>query len=178
MISVALFLISFIMQSAASPYMVIKEKSITVDGNTSIGGFSCTYNLAGQSDTLFINKLAETPFCFSLPVPAFKCGNFLLNRDFQHTLKADEYPEISVEVLTLDKKGNGNFTGKIKLNLVGKYKYLEDVNFQIKKYDNTRILSANFLFKASEFELVPPKKLGGMIKADDEMIITVDLYLQ
>lgn len=178
MISVVLFLISFIMQPAASPYMVIKEKSITVDGNTSIGGFSCTYNLSGQSDTLFINNLAEAPFCFSLPVPAFKCGNFLLNRDFQHTLKADEYPEISVEVLSLVQNVKGDYTGKIKLNLVGKFKYLDDVKFQIKKLDKSSLLSANFLFKASEFELVPPSKLGGMIKADDEMTITVDLYLQ
>lgn len=178
MISVVLLLMSFIMQHEASPYMVIKEKSITVDGNTSIGGFSCTYNLAGQSDTLFINNLDEIPFCFSLPVPDFKCGNFMLNKDFQRTLKSEEYPEISVEVLSLVQNKKGDFTGKIKLNLVGKFKYLEDVNFQIKKYDNSSLLSANFLFKASEFELVPPSKLGGIIKADDEMTITVDLYLQ
>lgn len=49
-ISIVLLLMFLAMQPKEEPYWVIQEKSITVEGNTSIGGFSCTYNLYGQSD--------------------------------------------------------------------------------------------------------------------------------
>ena len=159
-------------------YLIIQEKSITINGNTSIGGFSCDYELSGKDDTLFIKKLSSYPYSFSIPVEAFQCGNFLLNKDFQTTLKAKEYPQASVQVLSLKEKGDGTLRGTINLTLVGKSKKLENVKFILNEKDEKLALSADFLFQASEFELTPPKKLGGLIKTDDSMNITVELILK
>src|SRR5690554_2014370 len=128
-ISVVLFLITLFAQHKEADYLVITEKSITVNGNTSLGGFNCNYKLSGQSDTLFIDKITANPYCFSIPVQAFSCGNFLLNRDFQFTLKAEEYPEIMVKVLSLAPDKPGVLTGNVELVLVGKTKILENVKF-------------------------------------------------
>ena len=174
----SLLLCFFLMSSEAEPYLIIQEKRITVNGNTSIGSFSCDYGVSGKNDLLFINKLASSPYSFSVPVDAFRCGNFLLNRDFRATLKAKEYPEISVQVLKLNKDKKNTFRGTIKLFLVGKSKTIADVEFTIKAQDNNRILSTEFIFSASEFDLIPPKKLGGLIEADDEMEIIVSLVLK
>lgn len=122
--------------------------------------------------------MSARPYCFSLPVAAFQCGNFLLNRDYQRTLKAKEYPEIAVQVLSLKENEGGGLTGKIKLYLVGKSKTLDNVNFTFQSHENKKALSAHFVFKASEFELKPPKRLGGILKTEDAMNITVELLLQ
>ncbi|MEX2595075.1 MAG: hypothetical protein WD426_20090 [Anditalea sp.] len=162
----------------AGPFLIIQEKRITVNGNTSIGSFSCDYGISGKNDRLYMDRLTSSPYSFSVPVEAFRCGNFLLNRDFRTTLKAKRYPEISVQVLKLQKEKNGIFRGTIKLHLVGKSKILKDVKFTLKAHDKNQVLSTDFIFSASEFELIPPKKLGGLIKTEDNMEIIVSLVLK
>ena len=125
-ISVVLFVIPLFLQHKTADYMVIREKRIMVNGQTSLGGFSCNYTLSEQNDTLFIDNEAKNPYCFSIPVEAFSCGNFLLNRDFQFTLKAEEYPEVMVKVLQLEADKTGSLVGSIELSLVGKKKVLKN----------------------------------------------------
>lgn len=163
--------------AASTDYLVITEKKITVNGNTSLGGFNCKYNVPQQNDTLFIANMTANPYCFAIPVESFACGNFLLNRDFQYTLKAEEYPEITVKVLSL-KRQQSSLIGNIELSLVGKTKLLKDVSFiKMVNGEKTSIV-ASFVFYASEFQLTPPRRLGGMIKADDEMDVAVELTLK
>lgn len=163
--------------AASIDYLVICEKKITVNGNTSLGGFNCKYNVPQQNDTLFIANMTSNPYCFAIPVASFACGNFLLNRDFQYTLKAEEYPEITVKVLSLSKQQSG-LKGNIELSLVGKTKLLKDVSF-VRKVDGEKTsIVASFVFYASEFQLTPPRRLGGMIKAEDAMDVAVELTLK
>lgn len=179
LISVVLLLITLFAPHKEASHLVILEKSITVNGNTSLGGFNCSYKLSGQSDTLFIDKRGYNPYCFSIPVKEFACGNFLLNKDFQYTLKAAEYPEIAVKVLSLQPDDKpGVFMGNVELALVGKTKILKEVVFIKETSGQQASIVANFVFLASEFELTPPKRFGGLIKADDLMNVTVALSIQ
>lgn len=173
-----IFLLVFSTLFPKEPFLVIEGKSITVTGNTSLGGFTCDYTIAEKSDTLFIAQLPFSPYNFSIPVKEFQCGNFLLNRDFQHTLKEKEFPQVSVQVLNLVQTGDKSYTGTIMLSLVGKYKKFKNVDFFILSDKNKLSLNASFVVLASEFALKPPSKLGGMIKADDALDIKVSLLLQ
>jgi len=160
------------------PFLIIEGKSITVTGNTSLGGFTCDYTIAEKNDTLFIGQLPFSPYNFSIPVKEFQCGNFLLNRDFQHTLKEKEYPKVSVQVLNLVQNGPDAYTGTIMLCLVDKFKKFKNVDSKIDRKNNQASLTASFIVLASEFNLKPPSKLGGIIKADDALDIHVALLLQ
>lgn len=177
-LSVIFLLVALSVHKKAEPCLIVQEKSITINGNTSIGSFSCAYETTGKSDTLFIENLANSPYSFTIPVDAFQCGNFLLNKDFQTTLKAKEYPIVSVQVISLKEAGNRTFTGSLKLDLVGKTKIMKDVCFNLTGHSQTKVLSADFIFHASEFQLAPPQKFGGLIKADDAMNVTVTLVLK
>ncbi|ELR72486.1 hypothetical protein C900_01481 [Fulvivirga imtechensis AK7] len=177
-ISVIFLLSSLLGSPKADPCLIIQEKSITINGNTSLGGFSCDYEVAGKGDTLHINTLHISPYSFTIPVEAFECGNFILNRDFQSTLKAKTHPKVTVEVLSLEEKEPGTMKGNIRLSLVGKSKTLENIEFCMKLDKTRQVLSADFVFYASEFKLTPPRKLGGLIKAEDAMDITVSLVLK
>ena len=177
LISVILLLISLTEPVKTESCLVIQKRSITINGDTSLGGFSCDYEISGVNDTLYFDNLPSSPYSFTIPVEAFKCGNFLLNRDFRSTLKADEYPKVTVQVLSLEEKNKGFLTGCIKLSLVGKYKTLDDVEFCQSFVNNRQVLTANFVFYASEFKLEPPQKLGGLVTTSDKMNITVALVL-
>lgn len=178
-ISVILLLAALTIPAKEQPsYLVIKGKSITINGNTSIGGFNCGYTLSGQNDTLFIKKLSSQPYSFAIPVKEISCGNFILNRDFQTTLRSKEYPKAEVQVLSLEEKKQETLSGNIKLTLVGKSKIIEDVGFFWSESKDNLILNADLIFLSSEFDLTPPRKLGGMIKTDDAMHIQVALTLE
>lgn len=177
-VSVIFLLIASTGLKSSDTCLIIQEKIITIDGNTSLGGFSCDYETSGKSDTLHIDNLSSSPYSFTIPVEGFRCGNFLLNKDFQTTLKAEEYPKVTVNVLSLKETEPGTLTGSVRLSLVGKSKTLTGVNFCIQSSGENKILTTNFIFHASEFNLTPPRRLGGLIKTDDAMNITVSLVLQ
>jgi hypothetical protein len=179
-LSVVLFLLtSWVFPSSDESYLIICGKQITVDGNTTIGSFSCQYSESKQNDTLFLSKerRAKQPYAFSLNVPQFSCGNFLLNKDFQKTLQAAEHPQIVVEVTNLHPDNKGAYIGSVKLKLVGKSKIINDIRFFENIINGQKVLSTDFVFTASEFNLSPPKRLGGLVEADDCMKISVNLRL-
>ncbi|UII30487.1 hypothetical protein LVD17_19535 [Fulvivirga ulvae] len=176
-LSVILLLVSLTGPVGTESCLVIQKRSITINGDTSLGGFSCDYEISGVNDTLYFDNLPFSPYSFTIPVEAFRCGNFLLNRDFRSTLKADEYPKVTVQVQSLEEKDKGLLTGCIKLLLVGKYKTLDDVEFCQSFANGRQVLTADFVFYASEFKLEPPKKLGGLVTTSDKMNISVSLVL-
>ncbi|MBL6446032.1 YceI family protein [Fulvivirga sp. 29W222] len=176
-LSIILLLISLTEPAKTESCLVIEKRSITINGDTSLGGFSCGYEVSGVNDTLYMNNLPYSPYSFTIPVEAFKCGNFLLNRDFRATLKAEEYPKVTVQVQSLQEQGKGLLTGCIKLSLVGKYKTLDDVEFCQGFVNGKQTLTTSFVFHASEFKLKPPQKLGGLVTTSDKMNISVSLVL-
>lgn len=160
-------------------FLVICGKQITVNGETNIGSFSCHYTIHEPNDTLFLSQqLTEGKrFAFSLEVPDFSCGNFLLNKDFQETLCADQYPEITIKVLKIYKSQLRGFRGDVELNMVGKEKVLKDLHFILEEESDTKTLNTNFIITASEFELTLPRRFGGLITAEDCIGINVNLNL-
>lgn len=148
---------------------VITEKEIRVKGVTSIGRFECTYGNEKLSDTLYLGNLPHGKrLDFVIPVEDFGCGNFLLNRDFKATIKADQFPECRVTVKSLIPK-RGGFSSKMDVNLAGKSLSLDDVEFRLEK--NRLIGDINLSF--DELELVAPKKLGGLIQVQDQLSLQI-----
>ncbi len=151
--------------------LIVKEKVITVEGQTSLGSFKCDYLNQGFKDTLFINSSkVQKPIVFDIPVHEFGCGNFLLNKDFRKTIKADEFPHAKVTVSNLKTKGK-NYTCDVIVNIVGKrleYKSLELTN-------GSSRLKGNIILNFDELDLVPPKKLGGLIKVEEQLALEIKL---
>lgn len=172
-----LLLMGLSSQTIADDYMIVCGKLIRVDGNTNIGSFSCEYVIQESYDTLFLssNYSKRNNMAFSVQVPEFSCGNFILNKDFQNTLCAKKYPEIRIKVLNLNQHNNCNFSGSIELNLVGKKKVIRDLLFEEKKQKESSKLVTFFTIKASDFGITMPERFGGMITTDDCIEISVDL---
>ncbi|MCC9165835.1 YceI family protein [Pontibacter harenae] len=161
-----------------SEFVVVRGEKVRVQANTSIGSINCTYSSAGKRDTLFLNKaiLKQDRLSIAIPVKKFSCGNILLNKDFQHTLNAQNHPFVQVDVLELNKHKN-TITGTLLLMLAGKSKVLKDVSFYVITNSKAQTLATDLCLSFTDFELATPKKMGGMVKVDDDLQISVELQL-
>lgn len=150
--------------------IVILKQAFTIEGATSVGTFTCTYELE-QRDTLHTSQLeGDTSVRYNIPSDAFGCRNFLLNRDFKKTIKAKEYKEIKVEISKLRRKDN-HYLCDLKLKLAGKEKVYENTSLKASDEGLTGFLVVQF----SEFELTPPKKMGGLVKVKEDIKISIEL---
>lgn len=104
-----------------------------------------------------------------------------MTHDLRKTLKQDQYPVLHISFLTLNKLPDLTakpepVTGWVFIEIAGVRKRFE-VNYQISQ-DGQKIIhllgtrNVNF----SDFNLVPPRKLGGMIKTSDKL--SVDFHLK
>lgn len=148
-------------------YVLLNSKEFKVKGETSVGKFSCKYSLTTK-DTLFLNQtkgLAD-----KIPVNDFRCGNFLLNRDFRKTLKARDFPDASF-ILSHIEKENDRYLYDLTVLIAGEEKTLKRQELTPK--DNG--LFGEIKLKFSDFNLEPPQKLGGAIKIEEN--IELEIYL-
>lgn len=153
--------------------IIISKQAFTIEGVTSVGSFTCTYEL-DQRDTVQTNSRysGDTSIIYSIPSDAFGCHNFLLNRDFRKTIKAKEFKEVTVEISKFRKKSN-HYLCDLKLRLAGKERMYSDTTLKINKDGFSGFLMVQF----SEFALSPPKKFGGLVKVKENIKISIDLTM-
>lgn len=159
-----------------SNFLIVQEKKITIVGNTSLGRFSCDYKISEINDTLFINKNSKS-YNIQIPVENFNCGNFLLNKDFQRTLRSNEYPQINVKVHNISIKPGGNIKGSLEIGLINKIKKIQYVTFERCNVEKPELISLDLTINVSDFNLTPPKRLGGLIKVEESMDIFIEMIL-
>ena len=162
----------------AQDFHVVTGKSVIIDGVTSFGRFACDYQTHNEVDTIHFESpvLRTSPVLdINLPVDEFGCGNKMLNRDFNKTLQADDYPYIHVLVERFFKEGESYFSS-LRLKLVGKELYIEKLPFIMD--DEKNALNAEFDLNLKYFDLQPPKKFLGLLKVHEELNIKLSLKVE
>jgi hypothetical protein len=145
--------------------VVITRKVITVSGQTSIGGFNCDFIQSGTRDTLYLDDTkSHRDLVFDIPVQDFSCGNFLINKDFRKTIKAEQFPHAKVRVRNL-KANYGHYTCDMTVHIVGKK--LEYKELVLNRVANG--VTAKLILSFDELELEAPKKMGGLIKVEEAL---------
>ncbi|MFC4870336.1 hypothetical protein [Negadavirga shengliensis] len=171
MLQVWFLAVYFLMASSAenrNVHLVVHEKQIIVKGNTSIGTFSCDYCAKGIKDTLAIGNGGKMDF--EIPVGKFSCGNFLLNRDFKKTLQAEVYPKAWVRVRNISP-GIRGLRCDLDVNLAGKTFEFKDFELD---YEN-EVLKGSLKLQFDQLGLEPPKRMGGLIAVDRELLLQIQL---
>lgn len=170
-----LFLISSLGLKGQESFELMR-KSVFIDGNTSIGRFSCVYEENSTVNKIYVEKDEATHvLTFQLPVQEFACGNRMLNKDFVKTLKGKDYPWIEV-VLEDFYKEDTVYAGDIKLTLIAKEHEIRELPFELKSEDEAGdYLEGGFVLDLNEFEIEPPKKLFGLIKVRNELHVKLRL---
>lgn len=170
----------------AKKWIVSESSNLRVNGSTNINTFICEIPSIDQTDTITVNKDKNDKEillsgAINLNIKSFDCHNMIMTHDLRKTLKQEQFPVLHISFLSLNKLPDLSanpepITGWVFIEIAGVRKRFE-VNYQISQ-DARKVIhllgsrDVNF----SDFNLVPPRKLGGMIKTNDKL--SVDFHLK
>ena len=93
----------------------------------------------------------------------------MMTKDFQKTLNAEKYPEMSIKFINFIKTQK-SFLAVIEVKMMNQSKRY-NVEFAI---ENKKLVGRKNV-KFSDFNITPPKKMGGMIVVKDDLNLTFSL---
>jgi len=105
-----------------------------------------------------------------------------MTHDLRKTLKAKQYPRLHIRFLSLSELPNLSvrplkITGQVEIEIAG-VKKLYTVNYQISDTAKVVHLIGSKQLNFSDFDLVPPHKLGGIIKTNDQLTVLFHLKMK
>lgn len=171
-------------------WVIAKGTSLRVDGSTNINRFSCEIPDYCNPDTIVLNKPGTDQGkevvltgMITLDISRFDCHNSMMTAEFRKTVKAAAFPRLTVHFLSLcrmpDPRIQGDsLKGVVDIVLAGITKRC-GINYVAVPGDHRTIrLRGDQQLKFSDFGLVPPRKLGGMIRTNDRVDIAFNLNLK
>lgn len=170
-------------------WVLTKECSLKVGGSTTLNKFSCVIVNYNRPDTLVVhNQDTIIPIKLSgsivMDVNSFDCRNKLMTRDLRIALKAKSFPKLIINFISLSRypakntHGAGPVKGLLTIQLAGVTKRFE-VDYRLIPGDtNLLTLVGSRQVAFSDFGLVPPKKLGGMIQTNNELDVEFNLKVK
>jgi hypothetical protein len=173
--------------SEVKKWVISENSNLCVNGNTNINTFACEIPAYDQTDTIILSKgRSDKEIVLSgnigLKVQSFDCHNSIMTRDLRNTLKEKQFPLLHISFLTLSEFPELSakpklITGLVNIEIAGTSKRFE-VNYQVYR-DAQKVINllgsrdVNF----SDFNLVPPRKLGGMIQTRDKLSVAFHLKM-
>lgn len=164
-------------KSASIKWILSKACMLKVSGSTNISKFSCIIPDYPKPDTLIIyktdqNESIKITGSMTLDIQSFDCHNPLMTKDLRKTLKQKEFPKIRISFINLSKYPctNGEeeqIKGIVNIELAGIIKRFA-INYRVIPNGKSMLtLIGSQTIKFSDFNIIPPRKLGGMIKTND-----------
>ena len=169
-------------------WVISENSSLRVNGSTNINTFSCEIPAYDQTDTLSIikgknGKELTLSGNIALKVQSFDCHNSMMTNDLRKTLKEKQFPCLHISFLSLSgcpelTARPTPITGMVNIELAGTSKRFE-VNYQV-SIDAQKVIhllgsrDVNF----SDFNLIAPKKLGGIIRTNDKLNVAFHLKMK
>ena len=170
-------------------WVITNGCTLSVSGSTNINKFVCEVTQTAGSDTIWhynydnAKKYYPISGLMYIDVTGFNCHNPMMTSDLRKTLKYKEYPKLIINFISLQKlpdpKSNKErISGLVDIELSGvKKRFSIDYEFQSSKLNEIMVVGTKqILF--SDFNLIPPRKLGGMIKTNNELMITFSISMK
>ena len=171
-----------------SKWVIEKNSSLNIQGETNINNFQCDVRNYIQSDTLFcikneeLNVLSFAHSSISVNINRFDCHNRLITYNFRSSLKADECPTLKIVFFSIGQFpndcGEHLVRGLVDVELAHTIKRTE-INYIVKVLPGNQIcLTGSQTFPFSAFNLAPPIKMFGLIRTKDEVKVNFQLFLK
>jgi hypothetical protein len=160
--------------------------NILIEGETNINGFAFSFNnskITINPTTEKLDKASQSNDIieFFIPVRAFRGSNYLMEGDFRDLLKANEYPMVKVGI---EKKNLNSIVSETNNSKIYFYLTIAGV---------TKLISGEYLInlcnkdeiilqgtsnvKLTDFCIVPPKKMLGVLQVKDVIFIKFDIII-
>lgn len=161
--------------------------SLKVDGSTNINQFSCAITNYSKPDTINVTRSntlsVKLNGAIRLDVKNFDCHNKPMTDELRKILKAKEHPKLMIKFVSVNQYPEPHtkhtvINGIVFIELAGVTKKYE-VHYKVISSDNTHIHlvgSREVLF--TDFNITPPKKLGGMIRTNDKLQVEFNVKMK
>jgi hypothetical protein len=167
-------------------WVVNQNSSLSVSGSTNINKFSCVIPSYDHVDTLTVSEnnndgVVILSGMIDLSINSFDCHNSGMTKQLQKTLNGKQFPVLHIRFLSLSNlpaitRKPEPVTGIVDIEIAGVNKRFE-INYKISKDEGNVIhLLGSKDLNFSDFKLIPPRKLGGMIQTKD--LLTVEFHLK
>jgi len=142
---------------------------IEINGSTNINQFKCENKIDDGRNEIFSFGKSALPI-LKIDVNGFDCHNKVMTKDLKKTLDATMFPEMLVRFLSFNKASNNNYSASVEVKIMDKIQ-----KYQISFTHNNGRLIGRKNVKFSDFNIIPPKKLGGTINVKDELSLYFSL---
>lgn len=155
--------------------------TLTIDGKTNVNTFQCTYAQYAGADTLVFKRDQGHGVYFlkgdiRLQASGFDCGKKLMTNDFQKVIKAKEFPQFIIELVSFEKMPEYSsverkYKGAMKVFLAGETSSTNvECTFRKDKAGFIH-LTGSQEFTFSDFNMTPPTRLMGAIKVENKIMV-------
>lgn len=172
-------------KESANAWVVEKNSTLAIDGSSNINKFTCDIKEYMKIDTLrSLNDAQRKKFVFinsslSIDIKRFDCHHKFITADFRKMLKAETYPDLRIHFVSLDEFHEaGIVKGMVDIELAGRRKRMEVIYKCAHFGANQLRLQGDKLMKFSDFQLEPPKKIGGLIRINEEINVHFNLFFR
>lgn len=183
------FTINIFSYSAEKVVMIdlLKSSSLTVHGTSNVVSFK----LSQKGDFLTTNELqlpiikGQNRFTIGanqllVPVNNFTSDNRMAVRDFRKLMKSDQYPTLSLQVMSVDLSPGAEkavcFSGNSMVNItITGVSRTYPISFSVECENDLYIITGKKRINIRDFGLQPPTEMMGLIKVNEW--IEVDFHL-
>ena len=169
-------------------WVVEKNSSLNIQGETNINSFQCDVTEYLRADTLVyskndaIKKFSFTNSYLLIDVRRFDCHNKFITEDLRTALKADEDPNLKIVFLTIDQFSNDCnnqvVKGIVDIQLAHVVRRAE-IDYTVKALPGNRIeMNGSHIFSFSDFNLKAPRKVAGLIRTKDKIKVNFQLFFK
>jgi len=169
-------------------WVVEKTSTLSIAGSTNINKFCCQVTEYAGPDTLMTIREDMKEAGVSLQgllridIKDFDCRNRIMTSEFKHTLKYQQYPQLIIHFLTLERlpatgQDNAAVKGWVEIELAGACKKFEISYTSCKSGGNDFELVGVRAFGFSDFGLRAPRKMGGLVRVNDQLDVQFRLRL-
>lgn len=169
-----------------STWLIEQNSSLRINGSSNVNSFTCDVKEYLRADTLWcLQEERNSKYIFTsnsmlrLEIRKFDCHHKYITADFRKMVKADAYPTLIIRFLSLDPIRHGaTVKGQVLVELAGKKKIM-DVMYQCEQLPSGQMhLTGNRTMRFPDFELEPPKKIGGLIRIREDIDVQFNLYFR
>ncbi len=173
--------------SEGGRWLIDRTSVLAIHGSTNINNFTCKTEYYAGRDTLhFVRNYVACEIQFAsnrmvIPVVDFDCGGAQISKDFRKTLKSEQFPHLEIRFRSLKNTSLVNHSfiyGVADITLAGVTRCFT-IGYRVELKDgDTILLHGTHRVHFSDFNLVAPQRLNGLIKVKDNLDVQFDLVLK
>ncbi|MDQ0475506.1 MULTISPECIES: hypothetical protein [Chryseobacterium] len=146
-----------------------QKNGLEINGWTNVNTFKCSHPRFKNSGSVYSFTGNQLPN-ISVSVDDFDCRNKMMTNDFRKVLQSDHYPNLNIRFLEFKKSNSNKFEAVVEVKMMT---VARKYSIEFSLYNNS--LVGNKRLRFSDFKIVPPKKMGGMVYVKDELDLVFSL---